>query len=126
MRINYHGLGHGHERRCDHVPSWPRGSPRGSPWHTLVSNKYHFKCNSDAVCHSFKQQISLQNTNNDIKWCLISLVLEVVVELCGQQDEGEVDDVCGGGGVVVLLGLVVVVVLKDLLMSDIKHLSSLL
>ena len=47
------------------------------------------------------------------------------MELCGQQDEGEVDDVCGGGGVVVLLGLVVVV-LKDLLMSDIKHLSSLL
>ena len=61
-----------------------------------------------------------------MKWCFISLVLEVVVELCGQQDEGEVDDVCGGGGVVVLLGLVVVVVLKDLLMSDIKHLSSLL
>ena len=47
-----------------------------------------------------------------MKWCFISLVLEVVVELCGQQDEGEVDDVCGGGGVVVLLGLVVVVVLR--------------
>ena len=61
-----------------------------------------------------------------IKWRLISLVLEEVVELCGQQDEGEVDDACGGAGVVVLLGLVVVVVLKDLLISDIKHLSSLL
>ena len=48
------------------------------------------------------------------------------MELCAQQDEGEVDDVCGGGGVEVLLGLVVVVVLKDFLILDIKHLSSLL
>ena len=48
------------------------------------------------------------------------------MELCAQQDEGEVDDACGGAGAVVLLGLVVVVVLKDLLISDIKHLSSLL
>ena len=48
------------------------------------------------------------------------------MELCGQQDEGEVDDVCGGGGVLVLLGLVVVVVLKDWLILNITHLSSLL
>ena len=47
-----------------------------------------------------------------MKWCFISLVLEVVVELCAQQDEGGVDDVCGGGGVVVLLELVVGVVLR--------------
>ena len=59
-----------------------------------------------------------------IKWRLISLVLEEVVELCGQQDEGEVDDACGGAGVVVLLGLVVVVVLKDLLKLVVEDLFS--
>ena len=59
-----------------------------------------------------------------IKWRLISLVLEEVVELCGQQDEGEVDDACGGAGVVVLLGLVVVVVLKDLLKLVVEDLYS--